>query len=133
LKLVFKSDFELSHAEYLADLRLTIELYHRVFDEYAQIKTRYSLLDFDDLIERLQSLLKNPTVRERLGAQFRHFLIDEFQDTDRGQLELVTKLTENLSGATRITIVGDPKQSIYGFRNADPKVFSHAKEAMAIY
>lgn len=66
-----------------------------------------------------------PFVYERLGSTLNHFLIDEFQDTSRLQWEnLRPLLQESLSRANDNLIIGDAKQSIYRFRNADPSIIT---------
>lgn len=73
--------------------------------------------------------LDNPTdLALRMDYQLQHILVDEFQDTSNGQIELLKKLTlgwsQQDSGATRtLFLVGDPMQSIYRFREADVSLF----------
>ena len=73
--------------------------------------------------------LQNPTdLGLRLDAQLQHILVDEFQDTSHGQIELLKRLTEGWSksedGLSRtLFLVGDPMQSIYRFREADVSLF----------
>ncbi|MCW2529427.1 MAG: putative ATP-dependent helicase [Pseudonocardiales bacterium] len=64
--------------------------------------------------------------RER--ARRRHIFVDEFQDTDPAQLELLTLLA---AGAEELVLVGDPDQSIYAFRGADPEAMRRAGEIFA--
>lgn len=76
-------------------------------------------LDFDDLIGRTVSLLhNNPEIREKLQAQFKYILIDEYQDTNAAQYRLIKLLTNS---AQNIAVVGDDWQSIYSWRGADFK------------
>lgn len=66
-----------------------------------------------------------PFVYERLGSTLNHFLIDEFQDTSRLQWENMRPLLqESLSRSNDNLIIGDAKQSIYRFRNADPSIIT---------
>ncbi|MCX7598522.1 MAG: UvrD-helicase domain-containing protein, partial [Armatimonadetes bacterium] len=87
-------------------------------------------LDFEDVQIRLRDLLRsNAEVRRALQARFRHILVDEFQDTDGLQRDLVwllAGLQQDGEGSGRVFVVGDAKQSIYRFRNADVKVFTDA-------
>ncbi|KIX07045.1 uncharacterized protein Z518_05022 [Rhinocladiella mackenziei CBS 650.93] len=84
-----------------------------VFHEYEAALTTSNLLDYDDLLLRCVDLLRAfPACVSNVEA----LLIDEFQDTNVVQFEL-TKLLA--SAQRRITIVGDPDQSIYGFRSAE--------------
>ncbi len=68
---------------------------------------------------------------ERLGARIAHILVDEFQDTSRDQYELLRTLTQDWSEGDGRTLflVGDPMQSIYGFRNAEVGRFSTVRGA----
>jgi ATP-dependent helicase/nuclease subunit A len=106
----------------------------RVFDEvlkaYSAEKDRRDSLDFPDVIETtLEMLATNDAVRQRLQAQFSAVMVDEFQDTDPRQWELVKQLTGvDEQTATNVFLVGDEKQSIYGFRGADVTTFGSARE-----
>ncbi|KAI9785576.1 MAG: hypothetical protein M1816_000387 [Peltula sp. TS41687] len=95
----------------MLDQREFLEL----FDEYENALQRSNLLDYDDLLLRSVELLqKYPKCVSNVEA----VLIDEFQDTNLVQFELM-KLFANHK--RRVTIVGDPDQSIYGFRYAEIK------------
>ncbi|MFH0962669.1 MAG: UvrD-helicase domain-containing protein [Planctomycetota bacterium] len=93
----------------------------RDFDrDFSERKRRSGLLDFNDLILRSMTLLEtNAALRARLADKFAFVLVDEFQDTDPSQKRLIDALTR----PERLFVVGDVKQSIYGFRNADVRVF----------
>lgn len=66
-----------------------------------------------------------PFVYERLGTKLNHFLIDEFQDTSRLQWDNLRPLvTESMSRNNGNLVIGDAKQSIYRFRNADPSLIT---------
>ncbi len=73
--------------------------------------------DYDDLLHRLYNLLDDAAFRKKLP--FTHILIDEFQDTNELQYEIIKRLntTDNLF------VIGDPLQSIYGFRGASSHIF----------
>src|SRR3989440_3453983 len=102
----------------LAILKLLREIDRRLDDE----KQRLSVLDFDDLQLRTLRLLDHPSVLARVSERYRYFLVDEFQDTNGLQRDLLRKLA--LVRGTNLFVVGDRKQSIYGFRGADVDVFS---------
>ena len=108
----------------LAILRLLREIDRRLDDE----KQRLSVLDFDDLQLRTLRLLDHMSVLARVSERYRYFLVDEFQDTNGLQRDLLTKLA--LGRGTNLFIVGDRKQSIYGFRGADVDVFSEMTATM---
>jgi ATP-dependent helicase/nuclease subunit A len=105
----------------------------RVFDDvltaYADEKDRRDTLDFPDVIKTtLEFLRATDTVTERLREQFAAVMVDEFQDTDTRQWELVKLLTGvGEQTASNVFLVGDEKQSIYGFRGADVTTFGAAR------
>jgi len=82
-------------------------------------KYQQRVLDFNDLEVHALQALKDPAVQHYYAQRWQVFLIDEFQDTNPIQGKLLEKLTAKAT----ITIVGDVKQSIYGFRRADVRVF----------
>jgi ATP-dependent helicase/nuclease subunit A len=111
---------------------ITLSQYRRTLDAHA-------IVDFSGVLERAVALLATmdefAPSRFRLEARYRHVLVDEFQDTSRAQWELVAHLVrswgEGLGAAAdalppSIFIVGDRKQSIYGFRDADVALLDEA-------
>lgn len=96
----------------------------RIDQRLNEEKQKLSALDFDDLELRTLSLLERPEVLARTSERYRFFLVDEFQDTNAVQRVLLERLalTKGRRPAN-LFIVGDRKQSIYGFRGADVDVF----------
>ena len=107
--------------------------------QYQDTLESHALLDFSGVLERAIKLLKEldefAESRLRIESRYRHVLVDEFQDTSRAQWELVRHLVKGWGegfGAAddalppSIFIVGDRKQSIYGFRDADVAVVDEA-------
>ena len=88
-----------------------------VFARYqAELKT-LNAVDFDDLLLLTVKLLAgHAEVRERWQRRFRYLMIDEFQDTNRLQLDLVSLLAD---ARKNVAVVGDDDQSIYGWRGAE--------------
>ena len=101
-----------------------INLLTRVDQRLNEEKQKISALDFDDLELRTLLLLERPEVISRTSERYRFFLVDEFQDTNPVQRVLLERLalTKGRRPAN-LFIVGDRKQSIYGFRGADVDVF----------
>ena len=106
--------------------------------EYAEARKRRGKADFDDLLFWARDLLRDSEpARRYFRRRFRTVLIDEFQDTDPVQAELALLLTSDQDpgddwgelrpGPARLTVVGDPKQSIYRFRRADIAVYDQVK------
>ncbi len=91
-------------------------------------------LDFEDLqLETVALLRSNEGLRARCHRLYDHVLVDEFQDTNNLQLELVRLLVprDRSSAETALFLVGDARQSIYAFRNADVAVFEAERDRMA--
>ena len=102
---------------------------------YAARKAAESICTFDDVIGRLRRALTDPctegTVRESLAGRFPVVLVDEFQDTDPEQWDIIERA---FVASHRPTIlIGDPKQSIYGFRGADLGSYLRARQAAQVY
>jgi ATP-dependent helicase/nuclease subunit A len=110
--------------------------------QYDRHKRNRSLLDFDDLIEKLGNLLENPAVgpwvQYKLDAGIDHILVDESQDTNPEQWRVVkaiaTEFFDGAGAASRprsLFAVGDQKQSIYSFQGAEPTLFGLTGEDFA--
>jgi ATP-dependent exoDNAse (exonuclease V) beta subunit len=110
-------------------------------DEYARTLDKHGVLDFADLLERTLKLLGQmeefSRSRYRLESRYEHVLVDEFQDTSRAQWRLVRELIRAWSAGEGLShgpippsifIVGDRKQSIYGFRDAEVPVLDAAAQ-----
>ena len=124
-------DIEQALRDLLAHTRQFFALFEQVLAEYALRKEELTVLDYDDLILKLRDLLDNDLVCGELAAQFRYIMIDEYQDTDSTQYEVAAKLTHQFGRENNLAIVGDPKQSIYAFRNADASVFQLTQEKIS--
>jgi len=116
-------------------------IYAVALQQYERTLDAHALMDFSGVLERAVKLLKTldefAESRLRLEARHRHVLVDEFQDTSRAQWELVLQLIRSWGEgfgaaddaiAPTIFVVGDRKQSIYGFRDADVSVVDDAAE-----
>src|SRR5690349_14084744 len=108
-----------------------VNLLLRIDQRLNEEKQKLSALDFDDLELRTLSLLERPEVLARTSERYRFFLVDEFQDTNAVQRVLLERLalTKGRRPAN-LFIVGDRKQSIYGFRGADVDVFREMTETL---
>ena len=117
---------------------IAVDAYRRQLDARA-------LLDFSDLLERAVALLRRmdefARSRFRLESRYHHVLVDEFQDTSPAQWELVSLLVQSWGEGAGLVhdarlppsvfVVGDRKQSIYRFRDADVAVLDDAADAVA--
>ncbi|MDQ6744295.1 MAG: ATP-dependent helicase [Candidatus Dormibacteraeota bacterium] len=108
---------ELGELAFKAELE-AIDALHTIYQAYEGWLREAGRVDFDDLILRvIQALRHVPEFQARCRATFRQVLVDEFQDTNRIQLELIRLLAA--PGFGNVTVVGDAKQSIYGWRDAE--------------
>jgi len=96
------------------------EIFDKCRAEYRRLKDAENLLDFNDIEEKAIEAAQDESIRDSISKQYRHILIDEFQDTNNLQAGII-KL---IKGSAKLTIVGDGMQSIYRFRNANCKLFS---------
>lgn len=96
-------------------------------DDYGARKRAANQVDFADLEHLTRELLQRPDARERFRREFRHVLVDEFHDTSPVQWEIIRALADPRDPG-RLFIVGDPRQSIYGFRGADVDNFRLAQQ-----
>ena len=88
-----------------------------LFARYQEELRTLNAMDFDDLLLQARNLLSHhPEARARWQQRYRFILIDEFQDTNRLQMELITHL---VSDPINLCVVGDDDQSIYGWRGAE--------------
>ena len=103
-----------------------INVYQKVFSTYENKKSELGVLDFEDLLLKTKSLLENKSVRKSLSGKYKYLLIDEYQDTNEVQYEIFLPLLDDLKRGN-LFIVGDEKQGIYRFRDAELRVFSKTK------
>jgi len=135
---------EAARADYRRDINIVLargvrRLFAIAQDEYRRTLDKHGVLDFPDLLERTLKLLGQmeefSRSRYRLESRYEHVLVDEFQDTSRAQWQLVRELVRAWAAGEgmahgpippSIFIVGDRKQSIYGFRDAEVTVLDAA-------
>ena len=114
----------------LSTTRDLLTLYKKIASDYQTAKLSQGQLDFNDLQLRTRDLLQNnEEIRQELIKRHKYYMIDEYQDTNELQYDLVMLLTNELKDA-KLFIVGDPKQSIYGFRGADVRVFKKTQQRL---
>ena len=97
-------------------------------ESYQTLKAKRGLVDFVDQEQRLYNTLDKPTVQDTLRGELDLLMVDEFQDTSPIQLAVFMKIAKL---ADKVVFVGDLKQSIYGFRGADPALMTALLENLA--
>ena len=106
-------------------------------EQYQAVKAEQRVFDFSDLEWHAYRLLTDPDhaayLQSRLDARYRHILLDEFQDTNPLQWSIVRAWLAAYGDDAQkpsVFVVGDPKQSIYRFRRAEPRVFVAARDML---
>lgn len=105
---------------------------NQIIREYVNYKRTNSILDYDDLLLYLRTLLEsNPDIRKKLSNQYKYIMVDEYQDTNTLQAQIIKLLA---SEHNNVMAVGDDSQSIYSFRGANfknilnfPSIFENTK------
>ena len=109
---------------HLAEL---LEIYGR---RYTQAKRDASMLDYEDLqLITVKLLAENPAIADVFRERFGEIMVDEFQDTNRLQLQLIRLLR---GPETTLFTVGDEMQAIYGFRHADVQLFRERRDTPGV-
>lgn len=102
---------------------------HALSDRLEAIKRTEGVAFFSDLTRKVAEVVKDEPaafIHERMGERYRHFLIDEFQDTSLLQWNALLPLIDNALGAGgSALLVGDAKQAIYRWRNGEVRLFTH--------
>ena len=123
------------HEAWLHHQRIT-RLARLLIAQFGALKREHGWIDMNDVERAALVMLSDEVlsgwVQERLDARIGHLLIDEFQDTNPLQWQALHAWLASYAGAVgrrpAVFIVGDPKQSIYRFRRAEPQVFHAAKD-----
>lgn len=94
------------------------DFFRKCADDYKDFKRSRGLLDYDDLLVAWDAMMDHPAAGQAVRNRFRYILVDEHQDSNAIQCSIVEKL-----GGDRpnVMAVGDPAQSIYGFRGSAPR------------
>jgi DNA helicase-2/ATP-dependent DNA helicase PcrA len=90
----------------------------RLVTAYEEVKDARGVVDFEDVLVMLGHMLESRRdVAEEVRSQYRHFVVDEYQDVSPAQQYL---LDQWLGGREELCVVGDPSQTIYSFTGATP-------------
>lgn len=105
-------------------MRVVMRVVEEFDKEYERLKKRENKIDFADLSKYAVKLLKDESRAEEIRQKFSLVFVDEYQDINPLQEEILLKITDG-----NLFMVGDVKQSIYAFRNADSKIFTDKKKS----
>lgn len=112
--------------EEVVDSVFSSDIGEKIGETYRQEKRRLGVLDYDDLIvETINLLLQKQDVLHHWQKIYSYYMVDEFQDVSKKQLELLTLLGGK---SANIMAVGDDDQAIYGFRGSMPGIFKEFEE-----
>ena len=100
-------------------LQIIIDILKKFINAYEQEKKEKNVLDFNDLEKYTILLLDDKEVAEQIRSQYKYICVDEYQDINEVQEKILQAISNN-----NLLMVGDTKQSIYGFRNSSPEIFS---------
>ncbi len=109
--------------------QLLFQISEKIIEEIENEKQTIGGIDYNDMLIKADKLLSDQDVADQVRKKVKYLLIDEFQDTNDLQFRIIQKLVPSLNGKiyqkepVNLYVVGDAKQSIYAFRNADVRVF----------
>ncbi len=134
-KKVIKNFFEIRAKHYYDSY---IKIFNYIIDEFDNRAQKDSVLFLQDINRKVLNIFNQntllPEIYCRLSANFKDFLIDEFQDTNTIQWKTLKLIVEeNLSQDGSFFYVGDKKQAIYGFRGSDFQIFDLPLKEFQIY
>jgi len=113
-----------------------VSLYMEFEDKLWNTQLQKNYLTFNEVIIKTRELLQTwKDVRRRISEQFKHILVDEFQDTNNLRWDIIKYIAQTENGIIRdkgLFIVGDKKQSIYRFQQADVEVMNKAQDELSI-
>jgi ATP-dependent helicase/nuclease subunit A len=117
----------------IQDAKFLLTFANKVQEKTEEEKQKYSCLDYDDILIKTDELLSNPEVAQIISSKIKYIMVDEFQDTNPTQYSILKKIVPGLFNnqlhyptSPEVFIVGDEKQSIYGFRGADVSIIKEA-------
>ena len=120
------TDYNILNSE-LAEFGKELALIYSEINERYTSKKRYkAYLDFEDLLLITQELLQKETIINDLSEKFKYIMIDEYQDTNETQYNIFMPILKNLA-VGNLFVVGDEKQSIYMFREAEVELFNRTR------
>ena len=96
-----------------------IDFVNLVDSKYSELKQKFNNLDFNDLEQYALQILSKQNILEIIKNRYKYIFVDEYQDTNSLQEKLLTLI----SNGDNLFMVGDVKQSIYGFRFCNPQIF----------
>jgi ATP-dependent helicase/nuclease subunit A len=119
------ADFDFVKKMQSPQVQLLKRLFEVYRDRFYELKMENNCVEFSDAEQLVLQILQNKNIAEKICESIYEIIVDEFQDSNLLQYEIFKKLSRD---GKNMFFVGDVKQSIYRFRNADPRVFSSVTE-----
>ncbi|MCX6151783.1 MAG: UvrD-helicase domain-containing protein [Ignavibacteriales bacterium] len=107
--------------------KLLLEYFNETLASYNQKKRQNGYLDFEDILLLTKEILVKEEVRHVLSEKYKFVMVDEYQDTNEIQYEIFMPILDHLRSGN-LFVVGDEKQSIYMFRDAEMEIFNRTKK-----
>ncbi len=145
LKKELGSIFSFSYDEVCGDIEETgllldkiIEIVYKFAKEFSAEKLSKGIIDFSDVEHLALKLLKNEDgspsdTAKQLMEKYEEIYVDEYQDCNGVQEKLFSLISRANEGTPNMYMVGDMKQSIYGFRGSEPSLFKHKSDVYPVY
>lgn len=106
--------------------QIFIHFFRKTLGLYTEKKREGGYLDYEDILLVTQNILLIDDVRKALSQKFKYIMIDEYQDTNELQYKIFLPILDHLKSGN-LFVVGDEKQSIYMFRDAELEIFNKTK------
>ena len=125
---LLRFDYDYRYAEKkLAEFgKILLSVFQLCYKNYSDKKNERSFLDFEDILLFTQKIIKDDSVRNYISQKYNYIMIDEYQDTNELQYEIFMPILKYLEKGN-LFVVGDEKQSIYMFREAELEIFNRTK------
>jgi len=101
-----------------------------VLNLYTEKKRLNGYLDFEDILIKTREVLSDTNVSESLSEKYKYIMVDEYQDTNEIQFDIIMPILDYLNNGN-LFVVGDEKQSIYMFRDAELAIFERTKKEIS--
>ncbi len=124
--LTFDYDYRYAEKKLAEFGKILLSVFQLCYKNYSDKKNERSFLDFEDILLFTQKIIKDDSVRNYISQKYNYIMIDEYQDTNELQYEIFMPILKYLEKGN-LFVVGDEKQSIYMFREAELEIFNRTK------
>ncbi len=121
------NDYKKSEHELAKIGQIVLNFFDEALSRYEARKKTEGYIDYEDILLHTKMLLENKDVRDSITEKYRFILVDEFQDTNEIQYQIFLPILDYLKKGN-LFIVGDEKQSIYKFRDAEIEIFNLTRD-----